>query len=67
MRRTPDVSCVPGSGSPSDSPPVPPSVDPPCAAYPTFDLSRLSKHEQHIVEALVAEIADAIAFPGAEE
>ncbi|RNF05789.1 hypothetical protein TraAM80_04322 [Trypanosoma rangeli] len=46
---------------------LPPAVEPPCAMYPAFDVSRLSKHEQHIVEALVAEVADAIAFPSLQE
>ncbi|RNF14757.1 uncharacterized protein Tco025E_05717 [Trypanosoma conorhini] len=46
---------------------LPPAEEPPCAMYPAFEVSRLSKHEQHIVEALVAEVADAIAFPNLQE
>ncbi|KAG8343831.1 hypothetical protein TRVL_05347 [Trypanosoma vivax] len=46
----------------SPTPPLPTAVTPPCAAYPTFDLVRPPKHEQHIVEALVSEVIDSVIF-----
>ncbi|ORC85561.1 uncharacterized protein TM35_000341730 [Trypanosoma theileri] len=75
-RQTPDMSYIPSNNSPSPSPslvsslgavPMPPAVDPPCVAYPMFDLSRLPQHEQNTIEALVTEITDAIAFPDARQ
>ncbi|KAG5490808.1 hypothetical protein JKF63_00930 [Porcisia hertigi] len=36
---------------------------PPCAAYPTFNMSRLSKHEQHVMDALVRECTEVLFFP----
>ncbi|KAH9578203.1 hypothetical protein LSM04_007970 [Trypanosoma melophagium] len=71
-RRTPDMSYILSNSSPSPAPlpasligvvPMPPAVDPPCGAYPMFDLSRRPQHEQNIIEALVTEMTDAIAFP----
>lgn len=47
------------------TPPLPPAIAPPCPAYPTFDLVRTPKHEQHLIEALVAELTDVIVFPSA--
>ncbi|EAN84813.1 hypothetical protein C3747_91g333c [Trypanosoma cruzi] len=46
---------------------IPTAVEPPCATYPAFDLARLSKHEQHIVDALLAEVVDAVAFPSVQD
>ncbi|KAG5489074.1 hypothetical protein JIQ42_00696 [Leishmania sp. Namibia] len=35
---------------------------PPCAAYPTFNLSRLPKHERHLMDAMVRELTEVLFF-----
>lgn len=43
-----------------------PGVVPPVSAYPTFDTSRLPKHEQHVMDALVHEFIGVFFFPPPE-
>ncbi|KAK7202272.1 hypothetical protein NESM_000298700 [Novymonas esmeraldas] len=35
---------------------------PPSSAYPTFNTSRLSKHEQHVMDAMVREFTEVLFF-----
>ncbi|KAG5464489.1 hypothetical protein LSCM1_00679 [Leishmania martiniquensis] len=35
---------------------------PPCAAYPTFSLTRLPKHERHLMDAMVREFTEVLFF-----
>ncbi|AYU84031.1 hypothetical protein LDHU3_36.8890:CDS1 [Leishmania donovani] len=44
------------------SPSVTAGTAPPCAAYPTFSMARLPKHEQHVMDAMVREFTEVLFF-----
>ncbi|GET93745.1 unspecified product [Leishmania tarentolae] len=44
------------------SPSVSAGTAPPCAAYPTFSMARLPKHEQHVMDAMVRDFTEVLFF-----
>ncbi|CAJ1013149.1 hypothetical protein Q4I28_008462 [Leishmania naiffi] len=58
------LSITSGSSSPEGkaSTSVTAGTAPPCAAYPTFNMSRLPKHEQHVMDAMVHELTEVLFF-----
>ncbi|KPA81820.1 unspecified product [Leptomonas pyrrhocoris] len=41
-------------------------VVPPCSSYPTFNLTKLPKHEQHVMDALLSEFTEVLFFRRSE-